>query len=620
MYGGENITRKLNILLLIILLSISNNSFSIFDGKILYVGGEGEGNYTTIQEAINNAMPGDTIFVYSGVYEENITITKPRLTLIGEDRNATIITGKVSIKADFTTVRNFTLKGFSIYSSKNVIEQNVVKKFMVLDGIKGVANENLIRNNVLYDIQLGQACYNRIENNTINGCIDIIFDADNNMIYNNTISKRMFIVSAHEKIINNRFIGGGISIGYGEKEDYIHEIVNNTVNGRPLYYFYKKNNITITGEIGDIILVDCENITIENATAGFENYYITNLATLIFCKNITIKNTAFYNFFYAVEVRSSRAKIENCFFKDGRAILLDNADGSIVRNNVIKDSGMGIGFHATDYAIVENNYIEGKGKESYRYGLYIGAWYDDDYGNKYNICRNNTIKNFTYGIFIFESSNNFIINNSIESCETGIFIQYLADENEIRENLIANNEKGIVIEKLIAGEYKFYSDNNKIFYNKFIGNTLNAFDNCSNIWCDGCVGNYWDDYNGRDKDGDGIGDLPYTIPGEGNKDYAPLMQPYEIFVKIKKPSRGIYIFERKAIPLPFDFSIIVGKIKAEASAFGVKKIEFYLNNELKHIDDSYPYVWEIKEKGLFTFKIKGYGKEIREDEIKIWII
>jgi len=34
-------------------------------GNILYVGGDGEGNYTNIQDAINDAKDGDTIFVYS---------------------------------------------------------------------------------------------------------------------------------------------------------------------------------------------------------------------------------------------------------------------------------------------------------------------------------------------------------------------------------------------------------------------------------------------------------------------------------------------------------------------------------------------------------------------------
>ena len=45
-------------------------------GNILYVGGNGSGNYTKIQDAVDNASSGDTIFVYNGTYYEHIAINK----------------------------------------------------------------------------------------------------------------------------------------------------------------------------------------------------------------------------------------------------------------------------------------------------------------------------------------------------------------------------------------------------------------------------------------------------------------------------------------------------------------------------------------------------------------
>ena len=41
-------------------------SMPTFNGKTLYVGGSGEGNYTKIQDAINDSSDGDTVFVYNG--------------------------------------------------------------------------------------------------------------------------------------------------------------------------------------------------------------------------------------------------------------------------------------------------------------------------------------------------------------------------------------------------------------------------------------------------------------------------------------------------------------------------------------------------------------------------
>ena len=41
-----------------------------FDGNTLYVGGSGPGNYSSIQGAIDDTVDGDTVFVYSGVYDD----------------------------------------------------------------------------------------------------------------------------------------------------------------------------------------------------------------------------------------------------------------------------------------------------------------------------------------------------------------------------------------------------------------------------------------------------------------------------------------------------------------------------------------------------------------------
>ena len=38
----------------------------------LYVGGSGPGNFSKIQDAVDNTSDGDIVFVYSGFYQENI--------------------------------------------------------------------------------------------------------------------------------------------------------------------------------------------------------------------------------------------------------------------------------------------------------------------------------------------------------------------------------------------------------------------------------------------------------------------------------------------------------------------------------------------------------------------
>jgi len=141
-----------------------------FDGNTLYVGGSGPNNYTTIQSAIDDAVDGDTVFVYddSSPYFENVDVDK-RITLIGENKETTIIDGSgihdvVFISADFVEVSNFKIQNsgdeYDAYSP-------------IFDcGIELLANHSVIFNNIFFhnkvDILLNFSNYNLILDNDIN--------------------------------------------------------------------------------------------------------------------------------------------------------------------------------------------------------------------------------------------------------------------------------------------------------------------------------------------------------------------------------------------------------------------------------------------------------------------
>ena len=152
-----------------------------FEDNTLYVGGSGEGNYTRIQDAINNANDGDIVFVYSGIYYENIVIDKS-INLIGEDWETTIIIGvdiyksTIHIIDDWINVSGFTVKngygGIRINSNNNTISGNIVQDNMW----GGISLQNAQFNNILnnkiidnfYGIQIYKnSCYNYFSNNLI---------------------------------------------------------------------------------------------------------------------------------------------------------------------------------------------------------------------------------------------------------------------------------------------------------------------------------------------------------------------------------------------------------------------------------------------------------------------
>jgi parallel beta-helix repeat protein len=74
-----------------------------------------QGAGTPIQDAIDGAEPGDTIYVHAGTYVENLVVRKS-LVLVGENRSTTVIDGDgsadiIRVCADGCTIRGFTIAG-----------------------------------------------------------------------------------------------------------------------------------------------------------------------------------------------------------------------------------------------------------------------------------------------------------------------------------------------------------------------------------------------------------------------------------------------------------------------------------------------------------------------------
>lgn len=75
--------------------SITNNSYNVVVAK------DGSGNFKTITEAYNylasiNDSKRKTIYVKNGVYKEQLTISKPSVTITGESKKNTILTYNVA--------------------------------------------------------------------------------------------------------------------------------------------------------------------------------------------------------------------------------------------------------------------------------------------------------------------------------------------------------------------------------------------------------------------------------------------------------------------------------------------------------------------------------------------
>ena len=97
------------------------------------------------------------------------------------------------------------------------------------------------------------------------------------------------------------------------------------------------------------------------------------------------------------------------------------------------------------------------------------------------------------------------------------------------------------------------------------------------------------------------------------------------FVEITKPRKGLYINDRKIMPLPLK-AIVIGSVTVNVNAsdnIGIAKVEFYIDSELKHTNYTMPYYWLWNETtiGKHTIKVIAYdfAGNTATDEQKAWI-
>jgi len=235
-------------------------------GNTLYVGGSGPNNYSSIQDAIDDASNGDIIFVYNGTYYENILINKSYLTIEGENKETTIIDGSSKPtdglyfsgypnRADYVVLKGFTIRncgwgwagsGIKISSKNNEIMDNIISGNN-FHGIYLSSDNNIITGNII----------------TSNGAYGIILpnDNENNNITNNIIGLNYYdgisLYYSNNNIISDNTITSnerhGINFYYSR-----NIITNNTISsnkGNGINIICSSNNIikgnTISSNNGD---------------------------------------------------------------------------------------------------------------------------------------------------------------------------------------------------------------------------------------------------------------------------------------------------------------------------------------------------------------------------------
>jgi parallel beta-helix repeat protein len=297
-----------SLLLVLALFAGLDLSFDIIpnvSSGLIEVDDSGGKDHLTIQEGIDAAIPGDTVFVYAGTYDEDVTITKT-INLTGEDRDTTIInsTDKMGIyvtNADFVNISGFTVvngswAGIRLMPSNNsLISNNRVE--MNDYGIEIVnSNNTIVKNNIAsnnsnyHGIYISYSTNSTIDNNICLGNKGAgIYIADysiNNIVTNNNCSNAQYGIwvrlwSDYNTILNNNIFSNSI-YGVSIYDSDGITLINNTFlnNYRGIYsrwYSYNNqiyNNSILNSTLFDIGVSWDSHLTVKNTTFNKSKTYL----------------------------------------------------------------------------------------------------------------------------------------------------------------------------------------------------------------------------------------------------------------------------------------------------------------------------------------------------------
>jgi parallel beta-helix repeat protein len=422
--------------------------------------------------------------------------------------------------SDHNTIKNNTFDGFRFIGSRGI------EVFQ--------SDYNTLKNNTIsfqndYGIYLSNSIKNSIINNTINNCLDSSIRLGSNSLSNNVINntcsdnpKDGIYISSFSflnKLIGNYLYNNshgiylydiewttlekntmvkcGIIIeGFLTSRWDTHTIeTTNTVNGKPVYYWKDKIGGTVPTGAGQVILISCNNVIVENQNCGNGSAGITLGYSY---NNIIRNNFCSSNGYVGIDLyRSYLNEIyNNDVCNNYYSIQLKNSNTNTVSDNTCNNNEFGIFLYFAD----SNEIMRNIGRYNYR--IAYASFMSD-----LNIINNNTFNDNSNGrgMAFGESIKNKVLYNSISNNMIGIYLHTNSDGNYIINNTIKRNT--------IYGINPDFSSYNFIYHNNFISNTQQVITGSVNIWNNSKKeGNYWSDYTGLDNGaygrtaGDGIGD------------------------------------------------------------------------------------------------------------------
>jgi nitrous oxidase accessory protein len=307
-----------------------------------------------------------------------------------------------------------------------------------------------------------------------------------------------------------------------------------TIN-KPLTIMGKEEGVIIDGGgEGTVIAIKSSYVTIKNlrvTNSGSLHHQLDAGITIADAKQCEISDCVIDDCLFGIDMQMvSNSIVSNNFITskdldlglrgDGLRLWYSN-DNIIKKNSLIKSRDMVVWYSHGN--LIEENY-----GEYCRYSLHFM------YAGK-NFVKNNQYKFNSVGIFFMYSKDTIATGNVVKSSlgATGMGIGLKDVSNfTLKNNTVIYNAQGFYIDRSpfepdtnnwIIGNKILYnsealhfhslSENNIIKDNIIMGNIEDIVNDSrgSKTNENEIVGNYWDNYEGFDKDGDNIGDTPHKV-------------------------------------------------------------------------------------------------------------
>ena len=307
------------------------------------------------------------------------------------------------------------------------------------------------------------------------------------------------------------------------------------VINKPLTIIGKEEGVIIDGEgEGTVIAIKSSYVTLKNlrvTNSGSLHHQLDAGITVADAKQCEISDCVIDDCLFGIDMQMvNNSIVSNNFITskdldlglrgDGLRLWYSN-DNLIKKNSLIKSRDMVVWYSHGN--LIEENY-----GEWCRYSLHFM------YAGK-NLVKNNSYKYNSVGIFFMYSKDTIATGNVIKSSlgATGMGIGLKDVSNfTLKNNTVIYNAQGLYIDRSpfepdtnnwIIGNNILYnsealhfhslSENNIIKDNVIMGNIEDIVNDSrgSKTNENEIVGNYWDNYEGFDKDGDNIGDTPHKV-------------------------------------------------------------------------------------------------------------